>query len=88
MLTVKIECRDCGANGLYQGFAEPEGHAVICITCGGTGCEKISYRPFERRKGKKGIHTVSRSRGSFIGAGVGAVGASISYFEFEAGKMP
>ncbi len=79
MKTIKAECHDCGGTGLYKGFAEPEGHAVICASCGGTGCELIPYRLFGGRKEKKGIHTVTS---------VGAVGASISYYEFQAGRMP
>lgn len=46
-----------------------------CYDCNSTGL----YR---------GIHTVSRSRGNFVGTGVGAIGASISYNEFKTGKMP
>lgn len=86
--TVKAECGDCGGTGLYSGMCEKEGTAVVCLRCGGTGCEEIRFTPFERRKGRRGIHTVSLSRGSFIATGVGATGRSISYQEFQSGKMP
>lgn len=88
MRTVKAECKSCGGTGLYSGFAEPKGTAVICLECGGTGCMKITYTPFTKRRGDTGIHTVRRSCGSFIGAGVGPVGGSITYKEFQQGKMP
>lgn len=83
METVKTECNDCGGTGLYSGFVEPEGTAVICLGCQGTGCKEIRFTPFTRRKGRRGIHTVRRSRGSFVGTGVGPVGGSISYKEFR-----
>jgi hypothetical protein len=86
--TVKAECSACHATGLYSGFAEAEGTAVVCFQCRGTGCEEIRFYPFERRKGRKGIKKVSRSRGGFILTGVGAVGDSITYAEFKAGKLP
>ena len=87
-VTVDIECRDCGGTGLYNGFAEPEGTAVVCLSCGGTGCQKMTYTPFTRRKGRRGIRTVQCSQGSFIGTGVGPTGGSVSYQEFQKGKMP
>jgi len=87
-LEIKAECGSCGGTGLYSGFAEPKGTAVICVQCRGTGCETISYTPFTRRKERGGITTISQSRGTFIGTGVGAVGNSITYAEFQNGQMP
>ncbi len=66
-------------------LAVPE---VVCLTCTGTGCEEIRYKPFVKRRGKKAIKTVSWSRGSFIATGVGRTGQSISYTEFAKGKFP
>lgn len=86
--TVKAECGSCRGTGLYQGFAEPEGTAVICVECDGSGCSTISYTPFTKRKERTGVTKISQSRGSFVGSGVGARGGSISYAEFKAGKMP
>lgn len=85
---IKTECSSCDATGLYQGFAEAKGTAVVCLNCDGTGCRVVEFTPFTERKPKRGVKTVSRSRGSFIGAGVGATGESITYAEFAKGKMP
>ena len=86
--TIHIECRSCNATGLYSGFCEAKGTAVVCVDCGGTGAETFQYTPFTKRKGKRGINTVRLSRGRVIGTGVGAVGKSISYKEFSKGKFP
>jgi len=86
-IVVKAACASCGATGLYCGMCEPVGTAVICVDCGGTGCEEISYRPYEGRKRKHGVSIISHSRGSFIATGVGAVGNSMTYAQFEK-KIP
>ncbi len=88
MQMIKTECYSCDGTGLYQGFAEPKDVAVVCLKCNGTGCEELHYKPFSKRKGRRGVTKVSRSRGSFIGTGIGAVGRSITYKEFANGKMP
>jgi hypothetical protein len=87
MNTIKAECSACGGTGLYCGFAEPNGVAVVCLACEGTGCEKITYKPFVSRKPKKGVHTVRLSRGSFV-LSCGPAGGAITYDDFCAGKMP
>jgi hypothetical protein len=48
----------------------------------------IRYKPFVKRKGRRGIKTVRCSRGSFIAAGVGAYGKSITYAQFRDGALP
>ena len=85
---VKAECEACGATGLYCGFMEAKGEAVVCVRCDGTGCAKLSYTPFIKRHAKRGITTVRQSRGTFIATGVGPTGDGISYAEFAKGKMP
>ncbi len=85
---VKAECGTCGGTGLYCGMCEPEGTAVVCLRCEGSGAETLSYTPFTRRKGKRGIKIVRNSRGTFILTGVGAVGGSITYKEFQEGILP
>jgi len=57
---VDAECRACGGTGLYVGFAEKDGAAVVCCKCKGTGCEhiKVEYTPFVRRKVRPGIDRV------------------------------
>lgn len=53
----KIECDACDGTGLYSGFAEPKGIAVVCNKCDGKG-HGSGRRSFQGRKRKKGIHTV------------------------------
>lgn len=86
--SVRVECSSCYGTGLYQGMCEAKGEAVICLGCAGTGCEVLRYRPFVRRRGKRGIKSVRLSRGQSLAAGVGGHGPSITYAEFAAGKMP
>lgn len=88
MMTIDSECSSCSGTGLYCGFAEPKGTAVVCLGCNGTGCKKILYNPFTGRKPKNGVHTVRLSRGSLLATGVGPAGNSISYQDFVAGKFP
>ncbi len=88
METIQAECTACGATGLYVGFAEPKGTAVVCISCDGTGCMEISFKPFICRKGKRGIAIVKRSAGTFIPTGVGPTGEPVTYQEFLHGKRP
>lgn len=88
MATLETECRSCGGSGVYRGFAEPPGVAVVCLNCDGSGCSKINYTPFTGRKPREGIQEVRRSRGTFIGTGVGPTGGSVTYREFVNGKLP
>lgn len=59
-IKIDIECQSCGATGLYQGFAEKNGCAIVCHTCNGTGKQKyeFKYTPFTKRKLKKGVTKV------------------------------
>lgn len=86
-MIIKTECGSCGGTGLYRGLAEPEGVAVVCLNCKGTGCKEIAYTPFTLRKLRNDVQTVQLSRGSFI-LSCGPVGSSVSYAEFCNGKMP
>jgi hypothetical protein len=89
MKYIEIQCQSgCGGTGLYCGFAEPKGTAVVCLGCNGTGKQKFGYTQFTGRRVRKGVKTVFNSRGSFIGIGVGAAGKSIAYADFRKGKMP
>ena len=90
MATVKAECRSCGGTGLYCGFAEPKGVAVVCLGCRGTGCEAIEYKPFVRRNEKNGVKTVRLSQGSMLITGVGPdlMCDSITYARFKNGELP
>ena len=84
MVTITHECTSCGGTGLYCGFAEPKGTAVICLGCNGQGWQQSNFREFEGRRKKTGVKSISRSSGGFIATGVGATGKSMTYAEFEA----
>jgi hypothetical protein len=86
--SIKTECGSCGGTGIYCGFAEPEGTGVICFNCDGSGCRIIEYVPFTSRKERRNVSKVMRSRGTFIGTGVGPVGDYITYEDFLKGKKP
>ena len=86
-MTVKTQCASCSGTGLYCGIAEPEGVAVVCLTCHGTGCREISYTPFTTRQRRDDVRTVQLSRGSFI-LSWGPTGRSITYEQFIGGEMP
>lgn len=88
MITVDAECAACRGTGLYSGMCEGKGVAVVCLGCDGTGCEKLSYKPFVRRRGRRDIKTVRLSQGTFLATGVGPTGESITYAEFAKGKRP
>ena len=82
--TILAQCQSCGGTGLYRGFAEREGEPVVCITCGGTGAERISYTPFTGRKQKNGVKCVRISRGPFIATGIGGIERTeMTYEEFQ-----
>jgi len=87
-MEIETECSSCGGRGVYCGFAEPRGTGVVCLNCEGTGCRKVKYTPFTARKRREGVEIVRRSKGGFIGTGVGPTGASVTYEEFLGGKMP
>lgn len=42
MNKVKEECTDCHGTGLYSGFCEAKGEAVICTGCDGQGWRWLS----------------------------------------------
>lgn len=77
-----VECSDYHGTGLYSGFCEALGEAVICVSCGGSGAETIEFKEFTGRSRKRGIKTISHSQGCFIGIGVGATGKAMTYKEF------
>lgn len=54
---MRIECDACGGTGLYSGFAEPKGVAVVCGRCSGRGYY-LSGKPFKKLRRKRGVHTV------------------------------
>lgn len=54
------KCESCKGSGLYVGFAEGDGFAVVCHTCKGSGrCHrKIVYDDCAKRTELKGIRKV------------------------------
>ena len=67
MAHIKLEydcaCPGCGATGLYVGFAERDGAAVVCRACTGSGKQHrvIEYDEFEGRKERGGVAQVFES---------------------------
>lgn len=82
-IVVKHECTSCSGTGLYCGFAEPKGTAVVCMRCDGKGWQKTTFNEFTGRNLRKGIHKVSLSSGSLLVTGIGATGQSMTYEEFQ-----
>lgn len=87
-MEVIAECSACRGTGIYRGMAEPPGIGVVCLKCNGEGFVKLEYKPFTGRRMKTDVHTICRSRGSFIATGVGPGRSSVTYEEFLKGKRP
>lgn len=86
-------CYSCCGSGLYRGLCEPQGCAVVCLTCKGHGgIENLSnfYKkvPFAGIVKRSDIQRVYRSGGRMIGFGAGPKGEYISYQDFLNGKLP
>lgn len=70
------QCGSCNGTGLYVGFAEKSGFAVVCRSCKGTGKgtgkrhETITYDDFDKRKERKGVKRVLQTNPG-IGVGLG-----------------
>lgn len=64
--SIRTECPACNGTGLYVGFAEAKGEAVVCVNCSGTGCRTISYKPFGGRKRRNGIEKIRFGSGLII----------------------
>ena len=71
MPEIKVECGSCSGTGLYCGFAEPKGTAVICRGCGGSGAETIRYKEFTGRKRKRNVQRVMTDGGYWFTRGKG-----------------
>lgn len=95
---VKAVCEACKGTGLYQGIAERDGAFVICHNCNGTGCETISYEPFEERKKQSKCKRVYKSGYGYVisdkdmtladGTFIPMSKLGVSYEEFLNGKKP
>lgn len=65
-------CTSCEGTGLYKGFGERDGFAVVCYRCKGTGKrhEKIEYDdPLKKRKTRTDIIRVLQANPG-IGVGI------------------
>ena len=77
------ECEDCKGTGLYVGFGEQDGAAVVCKSCEGKGWfhEKITYKETDKkRKGRRDIKRVLQTN---PGIGVGEGGKDGKKFKLE-----
>ena len=87
-IDIKIQCRSCKGTGLYVGFAERNGAAVVCRKCDGTGCEHFAmdYIEFNGRV----IRTdVVRVFGTNTGYGLsGSSAGGCTYQEWLNGGEP
>jgi hypothetical protein len=66
------QCESCDGTGLYRGFAEKNGFAVVCHTCKGSGKThvKIEYDDFEGRQERSGVTRVLQTNpGISVGMG-------------------
>ena len=98
MIAVKAVCEACGGTGLYQGRAERDGAFVVCYRCKGTGCQTITYEPFEARKREPRCRRVYLSGGGYCitdkdvtteeGIKLPFSEAGVTYEEWQAGKKP
>lgn len=85
-IQIEVQCPSCEGTGLYKGFAEGEGCAVVCSVCKGTGKSSYFYHPFTGRKGRKGIKRVFRSSCGYGSTAKGEGGCT--YEEWKAGQRP
>ncbi len=79
---IEAECNSCGGTGVYCGFMEPKNIGVICLDCGGTGKQIITYNPFERKKGKNNVNFIHIPNSKCI-VDAGPKGNQIPYKEFK-----
>lgn len=65
-ITVRVECEACDATGLYVGFAERDGAAVVCHKCKGSGCKVLTGRPFTGRREREGVTRVYQANVGYV----------------------
>lgn len=83
-----VDCKQCDGTGVYVGFAEKEGSAVVCYCCKGTGAVEFTAPPsFNGRKRRDGVKTVSfKNQGVVLAPGIDR--GEVSYEAFLNGAMP
>lgn len=72
-MKININCPNCNGTGLYIGFAERDGAAVICYKCKGTGKKEYEYTPFNGRNIKSGVTRVFSKNQGYILKGSGSI---------------
>ena len=71
-IKIKHECGSCRGTGLYAGFGEADGAAIVCHSCKGQGWQESVFTEFTGRKEKKGVRRVFQTNpGIGIGEGKG-----------------
>lgn len=83
-ITVDVYCDSCGGTGLYRGMLEPEGEAVICWMCKGSGKRTREIEVFAGRKPRTDVRLVRHTKGPLSYGKLPA----IPYQEFVDGNMP
>jgi DnaJ-class molecular chaperone len=86
MKELHIECGACHGTGLYSGFMERAGEAVVCVQCGGTGRQTIRYNEYTGRKKKRGIKQIRAGSGLIVDQP--SRNSWFTYEEFEAKIKP
>jgi len=81
MIKLRVQCDVCGGAGLYCGFMEREGEAVVCVRCGGQGYQDLKFNEFTGRKRKNGVRRIRRGGGTIVDNPKQA--QWITYEEFE-----
>jgi len=87
-----VQCKACGGTGLYMGFAEKDGAAVVCHDCDGTGKYhfKYEYEEFVTRQNPKNVKWVLQTNpGIGVGEGNGfkfSDFGGMSYKDWASGK--
>lgn len=79
--TARVACDSCSSTGLYCGFMEAKGEAVVCVSCRGTGYRTITLKPFTGRKVRHGIKKVRFGSGMILDNPSGA--DWMTYEEFQ-----
>lgn len=96
----EIDCESCKGTGVYVGFAEHDGAAVICHSCNGNGKQNFSqtFTKFTGKKKKSGIKRVYDGSHGYVISAKDVINdeglfpfsqAGVDYNEwFEDGKEP
>jgi len=84
VIEIEEQCQSCGGTGLYVGFAEHNGAAIVCHNCNGTGCHqyKHKYEEFKGRIARSGVNRVFQ-----VNPGIG-IGTGNGHALAEFGGMP